>query len=150
MSGHLDVPNDRQDVGHKLPRLRLTGHAHAFHGPSGSGVSTSRTSTYIQSSLATAIRAFCDEEYRVVTRRRPTITLPSLLFVSVRRISLKRDQGHLSTGDHWHQEGCQMALHCRKEAHALQVRRPQPDVLKRAKNCLSAMPRYQAAMAEDR
>jgi hypothetical protein len=29
-SGGLDVPNDRQDVGRKLRRLRLAGHSHAL------------------------------------------------------------------------------------------------------------------------
>jgi hypothetical protein len=28
----LDVPNDRQDVGRKLRRLRLTGHGHGLRG----------------------------------------------------------------------------------------------------------------------
>jgi hypothetical protein len=32
VTGRLDVPNDRQDVGRKLGRLRLTGHAHPLHG----------------------------------------------------------------------------------------------------------------------
>ena len=34
-SGGLDVPNDRQDVGRKLRRLRPAGRAHALHGASG-------------------------------------------------------------------------------------------------------------------
>jgi hypothetical protein len=37
-SGGLDVPNDRQDVGHKLRRLRPAGRAHALHGASGGPV----------------------------------------------------------------------------------------------------------------
>jgi hypothetical protein len=32
VTGRLDVPNDRQDVGSKLGRLRLAGHAHPLHG----------------------------------------------------------------------------------------------------------------------
>ena len=46
------------------------------------------------------------ERYRVMPSRRPAITQPSLLFVSFRRISLERGQGHLSIGDHWHQQVC--------------------------------------------
>jgi hypothetical protein len=38
MTGRLDVPNDRQDVGRKLRRLCPAGHAHALDGPSGAGV----------------------------------------------------------------------------------------------------------------
>jgi hypothetical protein len=34
-SGGLNVPNDRQDVGRKLRRLRPAGRAHALHGASG-------------------------------------------------------------------------------------------------------------------
>jgi hypothetical protein len=32
MAGCLEIPNDRQHVGSKLRRLRLTGHAHSLHG----------------------------------------------------------------------------------------------------------------------
>ena len=46
------------------------------------------------------------ERYRVMPSRRPAITQPSLLFVSFRRISLERGQGHLSIGDYWHQQVC--------------------------------------------
>jgi hypothetical protein len=35
MADRLDVPNDRQDVGRKLRRLRPAGRAHALHGASG-------------------------------------------------------------------------------------------------------------------
>jgi hypothetical protein len=37
-AGRLDVSNDRQDVGRKLRRLRLAGHAHALDGPGRIGV----------------------------------------------------------------------------------------------------------------
>jgi hypothetical protein len=36
-AGRLDVSNDRQDVGRKLRRLCLAGHAHALNGSGGSG-----------------------------------------------------------------------------------------------------------------
>ena len=37
MADRLDVPNDRQDVGRKLCRLCLAGHAHALDGAGGAG-----------------------------------------------------------------------------------------------------------------
>jgi len=37
MADRLDIPNDRQDVGDKLGRLRLAAHAHALDGAGGIG-----------------------------------------------------------------------------------------------------------------
>jgi hypothetical protein len=33
MASRVDIPNDRQDVGRKLSRLRLAGHTCALNGP---------------------------------------------------------------------------------------------------------------------
>jgi hypothetical protein len=35
MASRVDIPNDRQDVGRKLSRLRLAGHTYALDGAGG-------------------------------------------------------------------------------------------------------------------
>ena len=57
MSGRLDVPNDRKDVGRKSGRLRLTGHAHALDGPGGVGGVPSRFPRALAAARAALVRS---------------------------------------------------------------------------------------------